>query len=303
MKVLKAIREEFDRVAAQMPKSGEAQRGERNLQAPVSGQEGASLPVPVPAVQRELATVTVESTPGGCDIAVDGKYSGGTPATMRLAPGDHTISVGKAGFRTWQRTVTLTSGGAVTITPILDAEPIQVAKLINGSAAAPENNSVDPTLGSQDAVPKVANNTTPTAGQISDAVVGNGTGSKTKSENVGVTASASVPSNPSSPTTKDGSAEGRIGAWSDEKPRERHDGVRISGVAPRGPADEAGLEVGDFILAIGGHYIFTVEEMNEEVRRHAVGSRLGLRYRRYSTIYDTHIVLGSAVDKNRDTAR
>ena len=84
-----------------------------------------------------------------------------------------------------------------------------------------------------------------------------------------------------------------IGAWSGQKPRIRRDGIVISGVAPGGPADDAGIQPGDFILAIDGHYVFTVEDLAQELRRFSAGSKVSVRYRRYSTIYDTYVVTGT----------
>src|SRR6266478_840329 len=110
VKVLKAIRDEFDRdAAAHEEKSGEAVAPKED-----SG-TGKNPPQPSGVATPELATVTVKSAPDECEITVDGKYVGGTPATVRLTPGDHAFSVAKSGFRTWQRTVTLTPGGAVTV--------------------------------------------------------------------------------------------------------------------------------------------------------------------------------------------
>jgi hypothetical protein len=63
----------------------------------------------------EPSTVVIKSTPAGADITVDGKYVGSTPSTVRLAPGDHSIAVEKPTFKAWQRTVTVSSGGIVTI--------------------------------------------------------------------------------------------------------------------------------------------------------------------------------------------
>jgi hypothetical protein len=69
-----------------------------------------------------LATVTVKSTPDGADITVDGKFSGSAPSTLRLAAGDHTITVAMKGFRNWERPISLTAGGAVTINATLEQE-------------------------------------------------------------------------------------------------------------------------------------------------------------------------------------
>lgn len=68
----------------------------------------------------ELSTVIVKSTPDGADIVVDGKYVGNTPSTIRLTPGDHAISVEKTGFKNWQRTMTASSGGIVTVDATLE---------------------------------------------------------------------------------------------------------------------------------------------------------------------------------------
>ncbi|PYV34149.1 MAG: PEGA domain-containing protein, partial [Acidobacteria bacterium] len=52
--------------------------------------------------------------------AVDGKYVGSTPSTLKLAAGDHTISVEKPGFKSWRRTVTLASGSEITLDATLE---------------------------------------------------------------------------------------------------------------------------------------------------------------------------------------
>lgn len=87
-----------------------------------AAQPAAPAAAPAAAVQAatdakdaELSTVIVKSTPDGADIVVDGKYVGSTPSTIRLAPGDHSVSVEKAGFASWQRTMTASPGGIVTV--------------------------------------------------------------------------------------------------------------------------------------------------------------------------------------------
>jgi PDZ domain-containing secreted protein len=46
------------------------------------------------------------------------------------------------------------------------------------------------------------------------------------------------------------------------------------------------------ILAIDDHYLFTVGELKEEISHHQPGTNVTLRYRRFSTIYDTSVVVG-----------
>jgi hypothetical protein len=100
---------------------------------------------------------------------------------------------------------------------------------------------------------------------------------------------ASSPSEPPAPMVV---PDGSIGAFSDQEPRLRRDGILLSRVLPNGPADRAGIKAGDTILAIENHYLFTVEELVDEVRRYTPGAKVAVRYRRYSSIYETTVVVG-----------
>lgn len=71
-----------------------------------------------PAIQP--ASITVKSTPPGCDINVDGNYMGSTPSTIQLAPGEHLISIEKEEMRPWQRRMTVTAGGSSSIDATLE---------------------------------------------------------------------------------------------------------------------------------------------------------------------------------------
>lgn len=71
-------------------------------------------------VPMQPANVTVKSTPQGADIDVDGKFMGSTPSTIQLSPGEHLVSVEKEGMRPWQRTMTVTAGGSITIDATLE---------------------------------------------------------------------------------------------------------------------------------------------------------------------------------------
>ena len=105
------------------------------------------------------------------------------------------------------------------------------------------------------------------------------------------TAVASEASSPSTPPPAI-AAEASIGAHSSGNPDARHDGITLSSVEPGGPADRAGLKPGDVILAMADHYLYTADELKAEVHRHQPGLTVSLRYRRYSTIYDTSITIG-----------
>jgi PDZ domain len=87
---------------------------------------------------------------------------------------------------------------------------------------------------------------------------------------------------------------GTIGASSDGNPTIRHDGITLSRVDGGGPADQAGINVGDVILAIDDHYLYTAQEMNDEILRHKPGSRINVRCRHFRTLYEASVVVGSA---------
>ncbi len=69
------------------------------------------------------STVVIKSTPQGADIVIDGKFVGSTPSTISLTAGEHTISIDKSGFKQWQRTITVTAGGAINLEATLDKLP------------------------------------------------------------------------------------------------------------------------------------------------------------------------------------
>lgn len=89
-------------------------------------------------------------------------------------------------------------------------------------------------------------------------------------------------------------AQGTIGASSDDKPTIRHDGITLSRVVAGGPADQAGMREGDVVLAIDDHYFYTGQEMNDEILRRKPGTRITVRYRRYRTISEASVVVGTA---------
>lgn len=74
---------------------------------PVAAAPGASTPtVPLTTaamIGPEPGTVAFSSDPAGADIFVDGSYAGGTPATLRIDPGLHSIELRKPGFTNWAR--------------------------------------------------------------------------------------------------------------------------------------------------------------------------------------------------------
>jgi len=114
-----------DRIASKLfDGMGDELRNQSAIRKPLvpsSEASGAGLPltprspvvVPIQAASStpvQQATVEFWSNPAGADIEVDGKYMGSTPSTITVQAGEHTITMRKQDFRTWQKTINVTSG-------------------------------------------------------------------------------------------------------------------------------------------------------------------------------------------------
>ena len=86
---------------------------------------GPQSPAPVisAATPTDISSVAVTSAPNHADITVDGKFLGTTPSTVRIASGDHSVTIEKEGFKAWQRMMTLIPGGSITLDVTLDKIP------------------------------------------------------------------------------------------------------------------------------------------------------------------------------------
>ena len=71
---------------------------------------GPTGTAPVSPDQGAAAELEVSSTPDGADIEIDGNFVGSTPSTLGVAAGPHQLSVKKAGFKPWERKITVSSG-------------------------------------------------------------------------------------------------------------------------------------------------------------------------------------------------
>jgi hypothetical protein len=76
---------------------------------------------PAPSRLAMATTLTLESTPPGGDVEVDGAFVGNTPSTVILTPGSHEITVKKKGFTPWTRKMNVLSG-SVHLTAELQQE-------------------------------------------------------------------------------------------------------------------------------------------------------------------------------------
>jgi hypothetical protein len=201
----------------------------------------------------QSAKVQLESTPPGADIEVDGSFVGNTPSDLEISEGEHSIVVSKTGFMEWERKLRVSSGSNVHLNAELQKSTGPDAT--TGLANGPSN-IAQQSQGHPSNVPAIVVETK-----------GNG-------------------------GTSSSSAQASIGASFEGNPDARHDGVTLTAVTPGGPADQAGIKAGDVILAINDHYLFTIRELQEEISHHEPGSKIEVRYRHYSTINATSLVVG-----------
>ena len=126
--------------------------GERSLTLSAPGFMPATIPLTIVAgVDQDLgsitltpadATLTLNSTPAGAGVSVDGTFAGLTPMVLPLSPGaNHTISLSKAGYRGARLSLSLSRGEmaerAVTLQPELGEvrfaiEPAEAEIVVNG---------------------------------------------------------------------------------------------------------------------------------------------------------------------------
>ncbi len=67
-----------------------------------------------PLTTPPTGTVTIESTPAGAQVWIDGELAGTTPLEIGLAPGEHTIVVRDEGYEEETRQVTVEAGASTS---------------------------------------------------------------------------------------------------------------------------------------------------------------------------------------------
>lgn len=86
-----------------------------------NAQSAPTQPDPLAATAAPTTgSVELYSNPDGAEVYVDGAFVGNAPATLKLAPGQHTIRVTQTGYKEWSRDVTVQSGSDVHLTATLE---------------------------------------------------------------------------------------------------------------------------------------------------------------------------------------
>ena len=81
-----------------------------SLNAPPHRSSAATSQGQVPAQAGPTQTLTVMSTPSGAIIVLDNRQVGKTPLTVKVPPGNHTITISRSGYASLTRIVTVRSG-------------------------------------------------------------------------------------------------------------------------------------------------------------------------------------------------
>src|SRR6266446_2495377 len=68
---------------------------------------------PTPAATPTTAKLSVASLPDGADIELDGSFVGNTPSDIDVPAGEHTVTVKKTGFQSWEKKLKVSSGSNV----------------------------------------------------------------------------------------------------------------------------------------------------------------------------------------------
>lgn len=99
------------------------------------------------------------------------------------------------------------------------------------------------------------------------------------------------------------SGDGYLGAMAEGNRRVRRDGVTLSGVIRDSPADSAGIRPGDVIEKVEDTYIYSIEQLMQEIARHPPGSRIEIQYRRGMMSFYTYAILGRNLDSHSKSAQ
>lgn len=101
-----SVQEACEAIAKHWSEHGAEMRAEASKAKDKIASSAPTTIAPAPATAR----VSVASTPDGADIEIDGSFVGNTPSTIEVAPGEHTVTVTKSGFKPWTRKAKISGG-------------------------------------------------------------------------------------------------------------------------------------------------------------------------------------------------
>jgi hypothetical protein len=95
-------------------------KGEQDKkESPVTTAEAKTVSA---SAESANGSVNVSSNPTGADITVDGNFVGNCPASLKLTPGKHALTVKVNGYKDWSREITVQAGSEVQLNATLEKE-------------------------------------------------------------------------------------------------------------------------------------------------------------------------------------
>ena len=102
----------------------------------------AKIEAAKPAAQA-LASVTVNASPEGAAVEVDGVAVGSAPGTFQLRPGVHEVRVTKEGYATWEKSVAFADGQTLNVAMELSAVGLARKGELEAQTIAREQSAAD----------------------------------------------------------------------------------------------------------------------------------------------------------------
>jgi hypothetical protein len=70
--------------------------------------------------EEKTGVIQITSIPSGAEAYLDNEYHGTTPVTIKaVLAGNHTLEIRERGYKNWSSSITVTSGGIVSVSPSL----------------------------------------------------------------------------------------------------------------------------------------------------------------------------------------
>ena len=115
-----SVQDACDAIKKDWPEHGAAIRAAEEAAAAARTKPALQLVSAGGTAQASGAKLSISSSPDGADIEADGNFVGNTPSDIQLTEGEHTISVSKSGFKTWQKKLKVSNGSSVHLNATLE---------------------------------------------------------------------------------------------------------------------------------------------------------------------------------------
>jgi len=108
----------FKQVTEELSRKPEQKVAEKPEEPGVRIPPSSAAPLP----SSEFGTVMVATVPDGAEVAVDGAFVGNAPASLKLTPGKHTVTVSRNTYKNWSKELSVLAGSEVKLNATLEKE-------------------------------------------------------------------------------------------------------------------------------------------------------------------------------------